>query len=128
MSKPEPRWDIDKARGDAAEKWVSDIRAGLEGDASIEVKRDKALSTGNLYVEYECRGKPSGIATTKADLWVFVLDLDHFAIVISTERLKALARSFYRAGRIGECVVGSHPTKGVLIPLDRVMRLWSRAA
>ncbi|CAN5205702.1 hypothetical protein BH09PAT1_BH09PAT1_6330 [soil metagenome] len=36
----------------------------------IEVKNDKKFSeTGNLGIEFKCRGNPSGIDTTNATLW-----------------------------------------------------------
>ncbi|MEM4260781.1 MAG: hypothetical protein QXG00_06085 [Candidatus Woesearchaeota archaeon] len=42
----------------------------------IEVKQEKKSKyTGNIAIEYESWGKPSGVATTKANLWVhFFLD------------------------------------------------------
>ena len=40
-------------------------------DKKIEVKseRDLWMKTGNIAIEYECYGKPSGIAATEADYW-----------------------------------------------------------
>ena len=38
----------------------------------IEVKADRQTrNTNNIFIEYECRGKPSGISTTQADLIVY---------------------------------------------------------
>lgn len=43
-------------------------------DIFIEVKEDfMAAKTGNIAVEYECRGKPSGIATSKSDVYAYVV-------------------------------------------------------
>jgi hypothetical protein len=40
----------------------------------IEVKTDlQAHETGNVYVEYESRGKPSGIAISQSDYYCFVI-------------------------------------------------------
>lgn len=56
---------------------------------TIEVKRDlKANETGNLFIEFESRGKPSGIDKSKADYWCFALKT--VFILISSENLKAL--------------------------------------
>lgn len=45
-----------------------------ERDVLVEVKEDvRASDTGNVVIECESRGKPSGIRTTKADFWVFVI-------------------------------------------------------
>ena len=41
---------------------------------AYEVKADRrACGTGNFAVEYECGGKPSGIETTQADVWIFFM-------------------------------------------------------
>ena len=40
-----------------------------------EIKSDRyAHNTGNLVVEFYCRGKDSGIRTSLADIWVFIID------------------------------------------------------
>ena len=40
----------------------------------IEVKRDfRAMDTGNIFVEYQSRNKPSGSATSEAHYWVYCL-------------------------------------------------------
>lgn len=122
----EPRWDIDYAAGRQAEMWVSDLRSALE-QGTVEVKRDRRwIDTGNIYVEYKCKRRgeyrDSGIATTEADLWLFVLIEGVFAIVISTESLKALAREVGRdPRRLKEETDGSHPTKGVIISLQQMI-------
>lgn len=56
---------------------------------TVEVKNDMLHErTGNLGVEFECRGKPSGIDVTWADWWCFALH-DGFW-VISTDKLRDL--------------------------------------
>ena len=125
--RPEPRFDLDYARGRQAELWVQDLRAALQADR-VEVKHDeRARETGNLYVEFEClkRGsyRPSGIAVTEAEAWVFVLENPHLAVVVSTVRLKELARASWRLGYRAECQRGDHPTRGVLIPIGRLFEL-----
>lgn len=43
-------------------------------DYYIEVKEDfMAAKTGNIAVEYECRGKPSGIQTSKSDVYAYLI-------------------------------------------------------
>lgn len=62
------RFDLDLAYGQVFEKKVADIL----GNSKIEVKteKDKWKQTGNIVIEYESRGKPSGIITTEADFWI----------------------------------------------------------
>lgn len=61
------RFDIDLSFGQFFEQKVADMLQ----NSKIEVKteRDKWSSTGNIVVEFESRGRPSGIATTEADYW-----------------------------------------------------------
>ena len=59
-----------------------------------EVKADRLTQKyGNLCIEYECNGKPSGISSTEADKWAyFVLDSDTEytdCYLIPTEVIKA---------------------------------------
>ena len=69
-----------------------------DGDVEIpeikelgEVKFDRqTLETGNLFIEYESRKKPSGIVTTKSDFWVYYYNPNNFEdhIYIRTKKLK----------------------------------------
>ena len=43
-------------------------------NVTFEVKEDfMCEKTGNVSLEYECRGKPSGIAISKADYYIYVI-------------------------------------------------------
>jgi len=61
------KFDIDLEYGQVRE----DIIADMLQDKKIEVKseRDVWQRTGNIAIEYQCYGKPSGIAATEADYW-----------------------------------------------------------
>jgi hypothetical protein len=89
-------------------------------DKKIEVKYDGDISnrTENVYVEYECRGKRSGIATTEADYWVFKLSGER-AIVIGTEQLKNRLRELIRNGMAKSGVKGgdNNLSVGVLVKI-----------
>ncbi len=130
MSQPEPRWDICYEVGTQAELWVSDIRKSLQS-GTIEVKYDRRACedrpTGNVYVEYACkkRGgkyKPSGIATTEAQLWVFVLRESELAIVVSTERLKELARKARDENQKASQDRGSYMSLGVYLRIKDIVQ------
>ena len=48
------------------------ILAELLENKTIEVKKDlQAIKTGSIYIEYESRKKPSGLATTQADFYCY---------------------------------------------------------
>ena len=71
--------------GQVAEQALAAIFEGKK----VEVKRDrKARLTGNIFVEYESRGKPSGISTSEADYWCFVVE--ETFILLTTQRLKKI--------------------------------------
>jgi hypothetical protein len=65
----------------------------------IEVKSDRQASrTGNLCIEYENKGRPSGINNTKADYWVYFIvyaDRDE-CYKIPTEELKIICQTSFR--------------------------------
>ena len=73
MSSMEPavcdrkKFDLDLAYGKVREQKIADMLT----DKKVEVKseRDMWVHTGNIAVEYESYGKPSGIAATEADYW-----------------------------------------------------------
>lgn len=84
-------------------------------NSKIEVKYDlRAKETGNVFVEYESRGKPSGISTTQSDFYCFAIA--HSFVLISLSELKTRCRKYIGTGRD---VVGgdSDTSKGILLPI-----------
>ena len=85
------KFDIDLEYGKVREKQVADMLQ----DKKIEVKSERDLwqKTGNIAIEYECYGKPSGINATESDYWFHNLCIgeDTFAtIVFDTKSLKRI--------------------------------------
>lgn len=121
-----PDWDIDQEIGSNGELFVADVIAALKEGQSVEVKTDVwAPRSGNVYVEYSCRYfgryEKSGISVTTAKIWAFVL-ASEVVVFTPVDRLKDLARYYYRLGRTRNGgTAGSHPTWGVLIPVDRLL-------
>lgn len=92
----------------------------LEND-KIEVKDDSAKSakTGNVFVEFESRGKSSGIASSQADWWAIKTSEDSF-VIVSAKKLKELSRKYYKLNRIVRG--GDNNTSiGVLIPREELI-------
>ena len=81
----------------------------------IEVKSDKlAHKTGQFFVEYESRGKRSGIATTQADYYCF--EVRGIFILVSVPTLKIIARKYI--GTDKDIRGGDENTsKGILLPI-----------
>ena len=103
--------------GQIAEQFLGNL---LE-NKKIEVKHDKiAHRSGRVFVEFECRGKPSGITTTQSDFWAFVL-ITGVVIIISKNRLTALCNEKYNNGYITLGGDGNN-SQGFLIELDDLLR------
>jgi len=81
-------WDTCEIAKGCFKDW--DVKLTHEGTTIyVEVKCDrKAHSTGNLAIEFECSGKPSGVAATKADYWVQFVRGTPFYYMIPIEDLK----------------------------------------
>ena len=89
--KDRKKFDIDLEYGKVREQMVADMLQ----DKKIEVKseRDVWMRTGNIAIEYECYGKPSGINATESDYWFHNLCVgeDVFAtLVFDTNSLKRI--------------------------------------
>jgi len=99
-----------------------DIKGEFEGaDWKFEVKHDiMASKTGNVAIEWACRGKPSGLQWTEADRYVCRINDNDWVIKVDALRWKiAMAgdggRPAYR------WVKGGDPrsnTELVLIPIE----------
>ena len=89
---------------------------------NFELKTDRmAHKTGNVYVEFQSRGKDSGIRTSKSDTWIFKIvskgDRHLFSIQIPLTRLKKLVRTDYRIVPGGDNLT----SRGYLVPLTHLI-------
>lgn len=116
-------FDIDLRDGEAHEDAL--VHTFLQD--KVEVKADfKAARTGNVFIEYQQKGRPSGIAITEAHYWAIHVVGNGWAI-IPTERLKALARAAYNDPAL-RVKGGDHNLyDGVLIPIDWLLQTWRAA-
>lgn len=76
---------------------------------TLEIKSDwNTRDTGNMVVEYECRGKESGIATSTAHFWAIAVmyNIDTFDLyLINTKILQRLIKE----GVYFDTMVGGDP-------------------
>jgi len=76
------KFDLDLSYGKVREQRVADMLT----DKKIEVKSERGMwvKTGNIAIEYESYGKPSGINATEADYWFHNLCIgeDTFATLV----------------------------------------------
>lgn len=113
-----PEFDISLAKGGLRE----DAFANVLFKATVEVKSNpKGKETGNFFLEFRQRGKPSGIALTKAEFWAIEFDDDCW-IILPTERLKRVGRRIFREFPQLVRMGGDNQNEGVLIPLAELRR------
>jgi hypothetical protein len=85
------KFDLDLAYGQVREEAIADMLQNKK----IEVKseRDVWQNSGNIAIEYESYGKPSGINATEADYWFHNLCLGdeiYATLVFNTDVLKKI--------------------------------------
>lgn len=118
-----PQWDIDLEQGRQGELFIGHL---IESFAAgrIEVKTDaKAGKTGRVFIEMECKGWPSGILVSESEFWAIVLPGD-FAIIAKTSAVRQIAETVRaQSGLVDGGVRGSHPTKGAVVQLYRLLSL-----
>lgn len=114
-------FDLDLAVGHAGEDSVARV-LGLD---TVEVKRDlKWFKTSNLYIETSCyhvsKGMyvSSGLETTKASHWAFVLG--DTIVLVKTSDLKEYInyQLKYNIAKPAVCKIEPNPSKGYLITIE----------
>jgi|TARA_R110000851_G_scaffold109897_3_gene232343 hypothetical protein len=117
-NKPAPDFDLDLQFGEFHEELLFQSLS-KKSNITVEVKTDRlAAKTGNLAIEFKYKGKPSGILTTKADEWFFVvLEEDgsvRYRFNVPTARLKKIAYGRYKRG---DTKKGGDHAEMVLVPV-----------
>ena len=85
------KFDLDLQYGTVREDKV----AAMLQDKKIEVKSERGMwmKTGNIAIEYQSYGKPSGIKATESDYWFHNLcigDNEYCTLVFKTEVLRTI--------------------------------------
>ena len=110
-------FDLDLRHGEARE----DALVYILLKARVECKSDsQCKTTGNVFLEYKLKGKPSGLSVTTADWWAIEYDTDSW-LIMPTWRLKEAAKKAYKAGKVvrgGDC----DQSEGVLIPIEWLVK------
>jgi hypothetical protein len=106
--------------GEIAENWLNIL---FKDGKLIEVKSDRLIhKTGNLFIEYKSRDKPSGLATTTANYWIYRMDMIDTAIILPTELLKKVCRVYYKNNEFKIKGGDNNTSDGLLIPLIRLLK------
>ena len=111
------KFDLDLKFG---EKWEDFVVDKLK-TAEVKTEKDKWKKTGNIAIEYECNGKPSGIDKTESDFWIHILSNgsgNYCKLVFDVSMLKRIVEKYKptHSRMIGDRGVSNC----VLIPLEEL--------
>jgi len=114
------KFDLDLKFGQIYEKGLKELFKG-KGKIEVKTERGKWLETGNIAIEYECNGKPSGIDKTESDFWIHILSNgtgNYCKLVFEIPVLKRLVEKYKdtHSRLIGDRGV----SRCVLIPLNEL--------
>jgi len=119
------RFDVDLEFGNIGEQYIQEI---FDGNCWVEIKTERDIwkNTGNLFIEYKCRGKLSGISVSKASTWVYCFyykDKIEFSLIFNIEDLKQKIKKLHNLG-IAKKVKGGDDnlSEGLLIPIKEMIR------
>ena len=101
--------------------------AKLLSNSKVEIKVDrKFIYTGNFYVEYWSRGKPSGINTSEADWYVFTTGGHDVFLVVP---VAALREAVVKKAKQGNITVGGdkNVSRGVLLTAPELVSLQKKS-
>ena len=119
QTKINKKFDIDLKYGQVREKQVSNIFANKK--IEIKTERDWWDKTGNIALEYECNGKPSGISATTSDYWIHILakgKKNHCMLVFEVSRLKKIVNQYKETHT--RMVGDRNASKCVLLPIKKL--------
>jgi len=88
------KFDIDLEFGQVWEKYIDDMFSGAK-TCEVKTERDRWASTGNICLEVESYGKPSGLTSTEAEMWVHNLVKDGelvCSMVFNTDKLRGMVK------------------------------------
>ncbi len=88
------KFDLDLEFGESWEDYITEKMKTAE----VKTEKDMWRNTGNICIEYESYGKPSGIEATESDVWIHNLtDKGDFVMgfILPTSTVKKI----YKQGR-----------------------------
>jgi len=113
------KFDLDLQYGQLREQQVHDMFHNKK--IEIKTERNWWKKTGNIAIEYECNGKPSGIDKTESDFWIQILSLgvdNYCKLIFEVPRLKRIVEKYKptHSKMIGD----RNASRCVLIPLNEL--------
>ena len=88
------KFDVDLEFGQQWEKHIDDMVSGAK-KCEVKTERDTWSRTGNICIEIESYGKPSGLTSTEAEIWVHNLVKDNelcCSLMFNTDKLRKIMK------------------------------------
>ena len=98
----------------------------FEGNTKIEIKTERDIweTTGNIAIEIRYKGKPSGLSTTKASVWIHLLSLNNVikgGFIFKVNELRALIKKRQNQGKLKMVMGGDdNMSQLVLLPIKEL--------
>ena len=86
------KFDVDLEFGQQWEKHIDEMFSGAK-KCEVKTERDTWSRTGNICIEIESYGKPSGLTSTEAEIWVHNLVKDNelcCSLMFNTDKLRKI--------------------------------------
>lgn len=124
MKENGPGFDFEVKFGEGREGSFLHIITNLRcARLKVEHKADrKARETGNVFIEFSQKGRPSGIAVTKSDYYAIEFE-ENCWVILPTVRLKEIARTWLKEHPESRRKGGDRDLYvGVVLPLREIVR------
>ena len=101
----------------------------IEDDVKFEIKTERDIwkTTGNIAIEIRCKGKPSGISTTKSEVWIQYLSLKGVIVggfILKVDLLKAKIKNLQKEGNLKMVMGGDfNESQMVLLPIKDLFKI-----
>ena len=105
---------------------VEFTRQLIEDDVKFEIKTERDIwkTTGNIAIEIRCKGKPSGISTTKSEVWIQYLSLKGVIVggfILKVDLLKDKIKNLQKQGNLKMVMGGDfNASQMALLPIKEL--------
>jgi hypothetical protein len=112
------KFDIDLSYG----QFHEEIVANKLQNKKVEVKTEKGMwaRTGNICLEYESWGKPSGIASTEADVWIHNLAMGDKVLGTLMFDVETLRKIVDKLSPRTVCGGDNNASRMYLVPINKL--------
>ncbi len=114
-------FDLDLKFGKAHERKIAKLFGIKEEQIEVKTERDWWAKTGNLCIEVERKGKPTGISITKAKIWIHVLSKGNkqmLRLIFDVPVLKKIVKKYKNNWKM---VGDRKETKAVMIKFKDIL-------